>query len=60
VIALACRLYSANSYICCIIAGIIKKVDTTNRAMDQTLNQAFKDMDALMMKAADMVLEHRK
>ncbi|KAI9339811.1 EAP30/Vps36 family-domain-containing protein [Zopfochytrium polystomum] len=37
------------------ISGIMKTVETSNKAMDQTLSQAFKDMDALMAKAGEMV-----
>ncbi|KAJ3066212.1 Vacuolar protein-sorting-associated protein 36, partial [Quaeritorhiza haematococci] len=37
------------------IAGIMRSVDRSNQATDETLGQAFRDLDALMQSAASMV-----
>jgi hypothetical protein len=40
------------------VMGILRKMDQSIKETDQTLDQAFKDVDALMEKAADLV-NHR-
>ncbi|KAJ3417113.1 Vacuolar protein-sorting-associated protein 36 [Chytridiales sp. JEL 0842] len=37
------------------ISGIVRKVDESNKAKDDTINQAFKDLDALIANAAELV-----